>query len=603
MKKYINNIMLLLLGMFVVAACSDDSDDYKGASVSGEQVYFSNTLSQQINLSNTETSFTVPVARVKTDDAITVKIELADETKTFTAPATVTFDAGSKTADIVISYDPKVIGYDNYVEAKLTITDEAYLTAYGKSEYTFKAGIPSPYVSIGKGKFSDAFFSDMVADVEIMQNQEDPTVYRIMHPYDAIVKEEVGGLSADGSQDDYIQIKLQKAGDELGGVTLTMDNLVYFSYTLTGFVYDELASQIAIAHASEFASLSAEENYSCSRVLAFQDDGSIGRIQLAPRYHLVQDGRGWGYQSKDGMIIIDFPGFVEKDYNVTFSYQGRQSDIFGTAEFVYGILAMGADIASVKMAIATEETYDDVLAGLKDGTVDGVTVEQSGAVQIPGVDATGYYYVVMVGFDADGEAVTSADSRIFYVSGKEQWTKLYDGTYTYEADIIELLDDNYSFYEGTVTSAVYKSTTTEGLYTIKPWGNAEANFGLVFNWDTETNEIWVEGADTGDEDIYEIEGETYNDGKVTFYTLDMLGVPMTSSYDPETKTFTFNGCYVNEEEYFYGGVVETFVINDAPAFAPKFLKRAPQFKAHAKKQKLTFPMKRTLSRIKLQNAR
>jgi ABC-type Fe3+-citrate transport system substrate-binding protein len=46
MKKYIESIMMLFIGMVVVTACSNkDDDDYSWATVSGEQVFFSTDLS------------------------------------------------------------------------------------------------------------------------------------------------------------------------------------------------------------------------------------------------------------------------------------------------------------------------------------------------------------------------------------------------------------------------------------------------------------------------------------------------------------------------------------------------------------------------------
>ena len=587
MKKYISSTLLLLLGLMVFTACSKSDDDYQWASVSGDQVYFSSKLKSKIDLSKSETSFSVPLARVKTDAAITVNLSLTDASGLFTAPASVTFAEGSKEAVVNISYDPAKLEYDKYLDLKLAITDAAYTTAYGKSEYSFKVGAPSPYQSIGKGKFHDDFFMAKTYEVEILQNQEDPTVYRIMHPYDAAIKAEDidASFSVDGSQAEYLQIKLMKVGDVLGGVTLTMDNLVYFEPTMTGCVYDELASQIMLTHGSEFSSLSTEDIYSHTRILDFQEDGSIGRIQLAPRYHLVQDGRGWGYQATDGMIYIDFPGYAPKDYALSVSYLGGFFNNAGE-NFASVNITMGADIEEVKYALVAGGNVDGTVDGIIDGTIASESVTESGNINIKNT-FTGYCTLVAVAF-AGGEAQVSAYAKFYTEQGGPQWTSLGKGLYTEECLMDYYGNDAYFADPLTYEVEIQENTNKPGLYRlVEPYGSAfpyneEGDWDATQNWyvivdATDPNGVFIPeqrtGLDWGDGEFsIQSMGSYYMDGGYDFATVKSAGLMGTLAGG--VITFPDKGLLcILANDAIYGnenGLTKIVLPNAVPASARKF---------------------------------
>ena len=64
MKKYYFNLFIALMAVMGFTACSSDKDDYEWATVTGNQVYFSNTLPSSINLSKSANTFAIPVSRV-----------------------------------------------------------------------------------------------------------------------------------------------------------------------------------------------------------------------------------------------------------------------------------------------------------------------------------------------------------------------------------------------------------------------------------------------------------------------------------------------------------------------------------------------------------
>ena len=69
MKRYISNLFLAIMAMAAFTACSSD-DDYQWATASGEQVYFSNEIASQQNISMTDGSFTIPINRVNKSGSI-----------------------------------------------------------------------------------------------------------------------------------------------------------------------------------------------------------------------------------------------------------------------------------------------------------------------------------------------------------------------------------------------------------------------------------------------------------------------------------------------------------------------------------------------------
>ncbi len=524
-------------------------------------------------------------------------VTLTGDNSIFAVPASVSFAAGEKEKDVNIPFT-----LNTGENAKLTVKITSGVSAYGAGSITVSVTCDYNWESIGKGTFSDAFIGIDAAEVKILQNPSNPNMYRIVGPYDAIKKDADYDPTYPPSEN--LDIVIIKNGEQYNGITVNMDDLVGYERTHTGYFDAEVASERVITHPSIYTKYADPATWSNSYVAAYQETISNGvklpgKVKLAPVYNLPQYATGqYGYHLVDesDVITILFPGYIESDYALDFKYSGCFADQFTLAEFAMGNVTLGADVASAKLAVATDATYGAVVAGLEDGTLEGVTVETSGQVKVPVTGGTDHYYMVVVAFDEKGDAVAIDDFRFFFTSPKEQWAVVGTGVYTYDVEGYEEAGlTGESFYEGTVTSTLYKSTTTEGLYTIKPWANSKANFGLTFWWDTTTNELFIDGADTGDEDIYEVEGETVNDGPVVFYGLDLLGFDKYSStYDPATQTFNFLGAYVPSEGW-YGAIKETFVL-DAPSAARSFGSTVMAQKVKQnKKQATPVSVKRALS--------
>ena len=422
MKRYIYNVLLTVFALTAFTACSDSDSDYKWADVpTNAQVYFSNALPSQQNISKKTNSFTIPVNRVKTDDAITVGISLQSDDNFLSAPASVSFAAGQSTTELTLSYDPESLVYDEFKSATLTISDASYTTPYGASEYTFKAGVLSPYASIGTGKLVEDYYWGYNCSVNIMQNQENPNVFRI---YGASAP--VNG----GSASDYLEITVCKPGDTFRGVTVTQNDLVYFADYNTGYHHSTYDADIMWYHPSKFTASNPEEFWLHNVVLAYQEDGTPGQIQLAPRYYMDGVG-GWNASQSDDVIVITFPGYAPKDYSAAFACAGVFTDLSGSV-FAEGVLELGADAQDVRAVVVSADADADAVAdAIAAGDLE-TTAVTAGNIYVPIEEGqTGKLQVVVVVLDEEGAVKgVYASPFEYYGGGANPWQSLGIGLYT-----------------------------------------------------------------------------------------------------------------------------------------------------------------------------
>ncbi len=442
MKKYIESIMLMLLGMVVVTACSSD-DDYQWATVSGEQVYFSNAIAAKQDIPMTGTSFNIPINRVMTDGPLTVNITMTDESGLFSAPSSVSFAAGEAQANIPISYDPTQLEYDDYKEITLAISSTEHTTEYGASSVKVKVGIPAPYTSIGKGELQDNYYFKKSTKVEIRRNDINPNVYRVMYPYKDITN---GGS-------EYMEITLLQPGDNLRDVEITMNGLVYFSDTNTGYHHPDYDADIMLYHpATGFNGFDTEASWAYNRVLEYQEDGTPGLIQLAPFYYMDGVG-GWNAANADGNLLIVFPGFTPSDYSMDFTYAGvlttSSQEIFAT-----GSLTLGADATNVK-AVVVDASYDAeaVADAIAAGDLEATEVS-AGNIRVPiAADLSGELQVIIVALD--GTTVKNyASTKFEYYGGNNPWQSLGTGYFTDNLVIT-------GYYKDSETKTIWEAQTYE----------------------------------------------------------------------------------------------------------------------------------------------
>ena len=482
MKK-INLILGALVCLFAFSACTEEVQYTPATPDKG--VYFPSTLPAQVNLTLEGTSFDVQIVRTDSVGEQTVALQsvTSDTTGIFTFPESVTFADGAQTANITIAYDAEKLGY-NFVDITLSV-DPAVTSAYGGNAYAFTAGIPEPWKSLGKAKFTDAFFFYDFYDVEIQQNELNPDQFRLVKPYHEAFKVDDGGYWAgpwEGT-DEYMQFMLLKPGSTIGGVSITQKDLVYFAPFCTGWNNPTYNDIVNVYHPITFTKYQDEQYYTYNRVLSYQENGLPAVIQLAPYYYMDNTG-GWDKTQENGYITIVFPGVELKDYSVGVEYAGRFTDPKDNSYADLNV-TMGADVASVKVGMAATEDINGVLAGILDGSIEAVELTAAGTARFALPAEGGKFTAVAISYDSEGVPQEAAYTQFEYTVGAvvSAWETL--GMAKYTDDFIASLFNGVDPVAYDVE--IQANTEKPGMYRlVNPYGAAYP-YNQEGDWDTSSD--------------------------------------------------------------------------------------------------------------------
>lgn len=618
MKNLIKYSFVALMAVFAFAACSDDDDSTSRGSIpAGNQVFFDKSLPTQINLSKDETSFTIPVSRYITDKEQTVKIELTDTNKLFTAPSEVTFAAGDTVAKLIITYDPTKLEYNDYKALSLAVAaDQA--TPYANSVYSFTAGVPLTYTSLGKGTYVDSWFGHK-AEVEILKCDQQEGIYRVVKPYAEYEGDDY--FIMEGKMDDALDLTILKPGDVYADVTVTQKDLVVYPDHLTGAIHPSYTENgaIMVCHPSGFTKLKEESNWVHNKVLEYQGDGTPGIIQLAPYYYIAELG-GWNQTADDDQILIYFPGNAPKDYSIETTFTGTFNNIAGEV-FAMGEVSFGADIDAIKgIVVSAKENIETVAEKVASGDLEAVDLEK-GSVVVPitkGLE--GKLQLVIVGL-SDGEAVAVEAAIFEYYGLVNPWKSIGKGQLTEN-----LLSTLYGLEPMTYEVEIEENSKNPGYYRII---DAFAPVAEALNDDEELEveytSVNFEIDATDAEGVYipmQSTGVDDGDGVISIcslggyfvqagYDFDMIkgydyfgtlnnGVITLPVFDSDDETYTYQGVAVQGENEFDAGYNSEFklVLPNAEARALK----AAAKKAAAKNWKKT-PWKRAARKVSIKKSK
>lgn len=485
---------------------ANESDYVPATPETGAQVYFYNTNATSVSLDGSATSFDILVGRQNTDEAINVPIKVTgNEEMLLSIPASVSFAAGQAEAALPVSYDLKTLGYDHQVSFTVALASEMQTTSYGLSELSMTAVIPAPWTSLGTGTITENWWALGSSAVEIFQNDIDPNQFKLVNPFNRTNSNTV--------------ITLLQPGDVLSGVTVTMSGLVNFEdfyidvYSGYGDVY--------FLHPSRFSSLSAESNWTHSKVLDYQENGLPGRIQLAPYCYIFGVG-GWNNINNDGICIIDFPGYAPKDFTFTMSREGTFYDLdekpYSVAKIGFGTEeTTSSDIAYVAAACVLTDDADKALNALLEGEVEPVIVEADGTVNLPMSGESGYYTIIAVAYDENDEAQEYMyETFEYYAPGSSNpWESI--GFCKYTDDIVGpwFEADPVTYYV-----EVLKNTENPGMYRmVHPYG-PDYPYNEEGDYDTATHYFEIDATDPdavwfGDQNL----GVDWSYGTMHAYTL------------------------------------------------------------------------------------
>lgn len=416
--KYITKF--LLMGIVAVAgllsACTSSDDFEPGPKDSGAQVYFPNTIPSEFNVGDDESSVTIPVRRVVTDAAMTVNILASIEQGQegiLNIPSSVSFEAGSDLANLVITFDRSALVDGTEYKASLLLNDEQNLTQYGNNMIDITI-IPWPWEELGTGKYRDGWLCGLFEgnlvelDVTIHKHKSQEGVYMVEEMFGWTFMTEFFGATQ----------------SQLSG---------QFSYTPTNITIDcsdpanvKIAKQYTgitegINNYGDFLIESAAPGTFVNGVITFPEDGINAYMT--------------GYSSNplptnpDGTFRIMLPGAEITDYTLTAAYGGMlvnsdNSSASAVIDFTYG-----ADVTGINYVIAegdVEASAATLAAQIANGTAENIlSVEEftagAGSVSIKAdLTTPGPYTVVALPLDKENKPLESnAAAASFYFPGMD----------------------------------------------------------------------------------------------------------------------------------------------------------------------------------------
>lgn len=414
--KYITKF--ILMGIVAVAgllsACTSSDDFEPGPKDSGAQVYFPNTIPSEFNVGDDESSVTIPVRRVVTDAALTVNILASIEQGQegiLNIPSSVSFEAGSDLANLVITFNRSALVDGTEYKASLLLNDEQNLTQYGNNMIDITI-IPWPWEELGTGKYRDGWLCGLFEgnlvelDVTIHKHKSQEGVYMVEEMFGWTFMTEFFGATQ----------------SELSG---------QFSYTPTNITIDcsdpanvKIAKQYTgitegVYNYGDFLIESAAPGTFVNGVITFPEDGINAYMT--------------GYSSNplptnpDDTFRIMLPDAEITDYTLTAAYSGMlvnsdNSSASAVIDFTYG-----ADVTGIHYVIAegdVEASAATLAAQIANGTAENIlSVEDftvgAGSVSVKADLANpGLYTVVALPLDKENKPLESnAAAASFYFPG------------------------------------------------------------------------------------------------------------------------------------------------------------------------------------------
>jgi hypothetical protein len=400
-NKYILGILAVLFAMTSLYSCKDDAAVYEPAEkLDSEQVYFPSTNASTIELSSVENSYDIVIARVKTDNAITVPLTITGNSGVYDIPSSVNFAQGESTASVKVTYDVEEIGFDTFSDLIIGINEE-YTSEYGNSKYSFNIGIPAPWKSLGEATYFDdllnAFYGTGIPEykIEIQENLLQPGLFRLVNPYgEAYPHNDPGDW--DDSQDWYFEINavdptavyinVQEVGMDWGDGMLSFGSVAGLQMSRDGKTLEEV---------KEAGLTGTFEN----GVITFP----VGSLVISEAGY--NDGALYGTNGNGAFMVI-MPGTVLSDYSIEVNYIGRYINLKDSS-YVVADVTLGEDVESAKLALVANDSsnpvlLDDIVEGMDDGSIEAIDIDKSGSYNLPN-EVDGDYLLVAVSYDENGE--------------------------------------------------------------------------------------------------------------------------------------------------------------------------------------------------------
>ncbi len=397
LKIFILAAVAIVAGLF--AACSDD--DFKaGPAVSGTQVYFPESIAAEYSIGDEVSEIAIPVMRVVGTEAQTVAVLADDKSGLFSIPASVSFAAGEKKAELLMTFDRTKLEDGKEYPVSFLLNDEENTTPYGNSQLAITV-TPWPWELLGTGLFRDDWLSSMFngnsveIEVQIHKHKSREGVYMIEDMYGwPFLTEFFGGSQAD------IESKVGLNYTPTNIVLNASDpNAVFFSRQFSG-----ITDKDPDYGDYEIATLKDGEGTLVDGVVTFPVQG-LGLFCL----------KGGQYANKNGNFRILLPGAEIVDYSLAVEYDSMRVDNDGATSavltFNYGADVTGIGYVVVPSNISAEERAT-LAAAIADGSAKDLNkienLDGSGSVTEKFVLAgSGAHTVVAVANDKNGQPLTA----------------------------------------------------------------------------------------------------------------------------------------------------------------------------------------------------
>lgn len=464
----LNKIYIAFAALFsmVLASCSSDDEYTPAEQLKNAQVYFSNELASSINLSLDKTSIEIPVSRVKTDEALSVNVVATVEgSEYYTIPTSVNFAQGENTANLVISYNPDEMEFEDYSTVTLKIAEDEYTTPYGISSYSFNIGLPAPWTpwTATKDAWVKAGYS---ADEWPLSETASTCTYTYTQIFGGADTELPIFYRKSLLNDEQAQIRID---NWCYGVSLILDynpktgeiNIEpqFTGYTDSG-VGDFYLTDVAHWQGKPIAGW--ESSY----------DKEKGLISLATAWMAGDNHSGcYGY----GWETIQLDGFYIPDYSIDATLEGTLTDTGNQTYALLNVAGIGVDVEAAKALVVNKSddaaaVADAILAG--DVEAEDLVV---GNNKLSLNDLTGELQVVIVSIAEGALQGIAALPFEFYGGGANPWKSLGIGVYT-DDFVVPLYTEAKKPY--TYEVEIQESTETPGVYRmVNAYAPVAAAFG------------------------------------------------------------------------------------------------------------------------------
>ena len=409
--KRLAYIFLAVTAMAGLFSCTDEPTYEPGPQAEGPQYYFSTESPSSVKIGQTTKSVTVDVYRIETASAGSVTVGVADESGLISpsSSATASFNAGSNKATITFPIDPTAFTFAKSYPVTYTLSSDT--TPYGKSEMTVSYMYPTPLTSLGKGKLEEGYYWGGSNTPEILQSDLDPNEFH--------VRGFLNGIASNSSEE--LIFRILKPGETIGSQTITLENLIWYDDTNSGYHHSTYDADILICHPSGFKATKDDQNmWAKNAVVEYQENGLPGIVTLGSFYYMNGVG-GWN-GSQTVCITITFPGYEPKDYTVDAEYAGIFKDIEDKV-FAEANVTFGADVESGVAILVAGDSQEAIMAGyvaLVAGEDESIVPFTGTTVRVPMPEGaeTGKYSIV-VGCVAEDAVQDGAVTTFFYQAGGE----------------------------------------------------------------------------------------------------------------------------------------------------------------------------------------